>query len=139
MAPSTAAAKTSPSGAISAPASGTATAASTASSSAEGDIVALAASGVTRAKQVSAEIDRLLQAQKDARAEKKRLAAAVKNAHRRRSRLAKSARLLSTEDLLTVVAMRETERVARSVHPLPAALADVELEALETRRLQGGS
>ena len=77
------------------------------------------ASGVSRAKQVTAEIDDLLRAQKNAQEEKKRLAAAVENARRRRSRLHKRARPLSTEDLLTVVAMREAERAARRVDSLP--------------------
>ena len=37
----------------------------------------------------------------------------MKNAKRRRQRLTKRARLLTTEDLLTVVALREAERAAR--------------------------
>ena len=37
----------------------------------------------------------------------------VKNAKRRRSRLTKRARLLTTEDLLTVVALRESDRANR--------------------------
>ena len=45
--------------------------------------------------------------------EKKRLASEVKNAKRRRQRLTKRARLLTTEDLLTVVALRESDRAAR--------------------------
>lgn len=87
--------------------SGAAAASSSASSSGPGVIVALAASGSDRARKVSADIDELLQAQKRAREEKKRIAAELKNARRRRNRLTKKARLLSTEDLLTVVAMRE--------------------------------
>ena len=59
------------------------------------------------------EIDELLATQKRAREEKKRLANEVKNAKRRKQRLTKRARLLSTEDLLTVVALRESERAAR--------------------------
>ena len=52
------------------------------------------------------------------------MASEVKNARCRRSRLTKRARLLSTEDLLTVVALREGDRVARSVLPAPGVLAD---------------
>ena len=37
----------------------------------------------------------------------------VKNAKRRRSRLTKRARLLTTEDLSTVVALRESDRANR--------------------------
>ena len=73
----------------------------------------MAASGETRARQVTSQIDDLLAAQKRAHEEKKRLAAEVKNAKRRRSRLTKRARLLTTEDLLTVVALRESDRANR--------------------------
>ena len=59
------------------------------------------------------EIDELLAAQKRTRQEKKRLANEMKNAKRRKQRLTKRARLLTTEDLLTVVALRESERAAR--------------------------
>ena len=83
------------------------------SSSGGGGIVALAASGETRARQVTSQIDDLLAAQKRAHEEKKRLANEVKNAKRRRSRLTKRARLLTTEDLLTVVALRESDRANR--------------------------
>ena len=75
--------------------------------------MALAATGESKARQVTSEIDELLAAQKRAREEKKRLANEVKNAKRRKQRLTKRARLLSTEDLLTVVALRESERAAR--------------------------
>ena len=75
--------------------------------------MALAATGETRARQVTSQIDDLLLAQKRAREEKKRLANEVKNAKRRRQRLTKRARLLTTEDLLTVVALRESDRAAR--------------------------
>ena len=46
-------------------------------------------------------------------ARRKKLANEVKKAKRRKLRLTKRARLLSTEDLLTVVALREAERAAR--------------------------
>ena len=75
--------------------------------------MALAASGETRARQVTSQIDDLLAAQKRAHEENKRLANEVKNAKRRRSRLTKRARLLTTEDLLTVVALRESDRANR--------------------------
>ena len=55
----------------------------------------------------------LLAAQRWAREEKKKLANEVRNAKRRRARLTKRARLLTTEDFLMVVALRETERAAR--------------------------
>ena len=59
------------------------------------------------------EIDELLAAQKRTHEEKKRLANEVKNAKRRKMRLTQRARLLTTEDLLTVVSLREAERAAR--------------------------
>ena len=54
----------------------------------------------------------------------------LKNARRRRNRLTKKARQLSTEDLLTVVAMREADVARRSGDPAPAALADAVVEDL---------
>ena len=45
--------------------------------------------------------------QKEARLEKQRLAREIKNTRRKRARLVKRARLLSTEELLQVVCMRE--------------------------------
>ena len=77
--------------------------------------MALAATGESKARQVTSEIDELLGAQKRAREEKKKLANEVKNAKRRKQRLTKRARLLSTEDLLTVVALRESDRAAREI------------------------
>ena len=73
----------------------------------------MAASGESRAHRVTSHIDDLLAAQKRGREEKKRLASEMKNAKRRKARLTKRARLLTTEDLLTVVALRETDRAAR--------------------------
>ena len=75
--------------------------------------MALAATGESKARRVTSEIDELLAAQKRAREEKKKLANEMKNAKRRKQRLTKRARLLSTEDLLTVAALRESERAAR--------------------------
>ena len=48
----------------------------------------------------------------------------LKNARRRRNRLTKKARQLSTEDLLTVVAMREADVARRSGDAALPALAD---------------
>ena len=49
----------------------------------------------------------MIQSQKEQRAHRRKLAAELKNAKKRKARLQKRARLLSTEDLLTVVALRE--------------------------------
>ena len=76
--------------------------------------MALAATGESKARRVTSEIDELLAAQRRACEEKKKLANEVRNAKRRKQRLTKRARLLSTEDLLTVVALRESERAARA-------------------------
>ena len=48
----------------------------------------------------------------------------MKNAKRRRHRLTKRARLLTTEDLLTVVALRESERAAREHTSRTTAASD---------------
>ena len=80
--------------------------------------MALAATGESKARRVTSEIGELLAAQKRAREEKKRLANDMKNAKRRKQRLTKRARLLSTEDLLTVVALRESDRAARETASL---------------------
>ena len=109
---------------------GAATAASSSSSSGSGGLAALTRSGMTRARQVSADIDELLQAQKRAREEKRRLASELKNARRRRNRLTKRARQLSTEDLLTVVALREAEGKRRCGDPAPAGLGDAVMDDL---------
>ena len=69
MAPKTAAASSSAAAGDAPLPSGAAAAAASSSSSASGTFAVLAASGVTRAKQVSADIDQLLQAQKRAREE----------------------------------------------------------------------
>ena len=108
--------------------SGPAAAASSSSSSTSDALASLVASGSRRAREVSADIEGLLRAQKRAREEKRRLAADLKNARRRRNRLTKKARQLSTEDLLTVVAMREADAGRKSTGPAPAALADAVVE-----------
>ena len=115
-------------------ASGGATAVSQASSSGSGigdSLAALAARGTTTAKKVNSDIEELLVAQKKVRDDRKRLATEVKNARRRRNRLTKKARLLTTEDLLTVVALREGDRVADLVGGA-AADADADAEGGES-------
>ena len=124
MAPKTAVATSGAAAAASALPSGAAAAATAASSSSAEAFAVLAATGSRRAKEVSADIEDLLRAQKRAREEKRRLQADLKNARRRRNRLTKKARQLSTEDLLTVVAMREADVARRSGDAAPAALAD---------------
>ena len=52
------------------------------------------------------------------------------SARHRRNRLTKWARLLTTEDLLTVVSLREGDRVARGGLPAPGVLADAAAEEL---------
>ena len=47
------------------------------------------------------------------REERKRVAAELRNAQKRKQRLKHRARLLSSEDLMTVIAMRETDNVTR--------------------------
>ena len=59
------------------------------------------------------------------------MAAELKNARRRRNRLTKRARQLSTEDLLTVVALREADAARRSVDSAAAPLADGNVEEEE--------
>ena len=49
----------------------------------------------------------MIELQKEQRAHRRKLAADLKNAKKRKARLQKRARLLSTEELLTVVALRE--------------------------------
>ena len=61
------------------------------------------------------------------------MAAELKNARRRHNRLTKRARQLSTEDLLTVVALREAEGRRRSGDSAPAPLADADVEEQEDR------
>ena len=130
MAPKTAAATSGAAADASALPSGAAAAAASSSSSSSEAFAVLAATGSRRAREVSADIEELLRAQKRAREEKRRLQADLKNARRRRNRLTKKARQLSTEDLLTVVAMREADVARRSGDPAPAALADAVVEDL---------
>ena len=73
----------------------------------------MAGTGETRAKQVTSQIDELLAAVVRGREEKKRLASEVRSAKRRKALLTNLARLLTTEDPLTVVALCERDRAAR--------------------------
>jgi hypothetical protein len=58
------------------------------------------------------DIERLLDEQKKLRQEKRAVAKDLKNAQKRRRRLKHRARLLSNDDLLTVISLREAEPVA---------------------------
>lgn len=59
-------------------------------------------------------IENLIEEQKAMRLERKRIAQDLRNAQKKRSRLKTKARLLSTEDLLTVVALRERDMAAKA-------------------------
>jgi len=109
MAPKRAAAKTASSPkAKAAPAGGEPDATtSTASSSGSNHMHDLAQAGGNRAIQVRQDIDSLLQQQKDMRANRRKLTQDLKNAKKKKARLQQRARLLTTEELLTVVALRE--------------------------------
>ena len=58
---------------------------------------------------VTEDIDALVQQQREQRAHRRKLAQDLKNAKKKKERLQKRARLLSTEDLLTVVAVGDKE------------------------------
>ena len=53
----------------------------------------------------------MIQQQKDMRAHRRKVAQDLKNAKKKKQRLQKRARLLTTEDLLTVVALREKDHL----------------------------
>jgi hypothetical protein len=80
---------------------------STASSSGSNHMHDLAQAGGNRAIQVRQNIDSLLQQQQDMRANRRKLTQDLKNAKKKKARLQQRARLLTTEELLTVVALRE--------------------------------
>ena len=80
---------------------------STASSSGSNHLHDLAQAGGNRAIEVRQDIDSLLQQQKDMRANRRKLTQDLKNAKKKKARLQQRARLLTTEELLTVVALRE--------------------------------
>ena len=96
--------------------SGTSTAASEASPSA-GRFCQLATTGAQRADESQASIGRLLEQQKEARLKKQQLTKDIRNERRKRNRLTKKARLLTTEDLLQVIAMRERDAVMEAQQP----------------------
>ena len=111
------------------------------SSSGPRDIVAtLAEVGRANEDRVSAEISRLQKEQKRVRDERKRVSQELRNAQKRKQRLKHRARLLSSEDLMTVIAMRETDGVVRRVAETAAAPAvatsaePVAAETVEERR-----
>ena len=69
------------------------------------------------------------------REERKRVSQELRNAQKRKQRLKHRARLLSSEDLMTVIAMRETDGVVRRVAEAaaaPAGAASAEPPAAET-------
>ena len=108
MAPKRAADTSCDAAAEAAPASPSGTASSSgAASSSSGSLAQLARSGSSKAQQVTSDIETLIELQKEQRAHRRKLAADLKNAKKRKARLQKRARLLSTEELLTVVALRE--------------------------------
>ena len=62
---------------------------------------------------VSADIARLYAEQKQVKEDRKRVSNELRNAQKRKQRLKHRARLLSSEDLMTVIAMRETDTLTR--------------------------
>ena len=97
-------------------------------------VAALAAAGRANEDRVSAEITRLQREQKRVREERKRVAQELRNAQKRKQRLKHRARLLSSEDLMTVIAMRETDGVVRRVTEAaapPVGAASVEPPATD--------
>ena len=66
---------------------------------------------------VLTDIDELMFAQAEVRAKKKAVAVALKNAQRRKQRLKHKARLLSAEDLRSVLCLRVAEETASSAKP----------------------
>ena len=63
---------------------------------------------------VKDDIDKLLEEQKKVRADRKRVSSELKNAQRKQKRLKHRARLLSSEDLLRVMALRSQEEEAKA-------------------------
>ena len=110
-----------------------------ASSSGDSELTALRGGhvGERAAKGVNSEIQRLLADQKEVREARKRVANELKNAQRRRRRLKHRARLLSTDDLVTVLGLRAVEQghrkpvggQAQGKQPTSELLHDVEKEA----------
>ncbi len=69
---------------------------------------------VCSAAAMNSDIDRLLAEQKRIKDDKKRVAQDLKNALRRRKRLKHRPRLLSSDDLVRVMALREAENAAKA-------------------------
>ena len=63
------------------------------------------------------EVNRLKAVREAMNSEKKRLSAQLRNVNRKRSRLRSRAKLLSTNDLLEVYAMRVRANTAKDGHP----------------------
>ena len=98
--------------------------ASTASSQASGgapNLTELATRGQTKAAKFTAELDELIAEQRKAQKAKMEVNKQIRNQRRKTSRLKKRARLLSNEDLLTVVAMRSK---GAPIVPLPVPEQD---------------
>ena len=72
-------------------------------------VTAMAQAGAELGCKVSDDIARLRAEQKRVKEERKRVSDQLRNATKRKQRLKHRARLLSTEDLVTIAAMRETE------------------------------
>lgn len=66
---------------------------------------------------MSQHIDRLKAEQARLRADRKRVAKELKNASKRKSRLKRKARMLSNEDLLTVLLMRNPGDAEKAKEP----------------------
>ncbi len=63
---------------------------------------------------INSDIERLLQEQRRVKDERKRVVQELKNAQRRRKRLKHRARLLSSDDLVRVLSLREAELAAKA-------------------------
>ena len=109
MAPKRAATKTASSPkAKAAPAGGASdTTTSTASSSGSNHLHDLAQAGGNKAIEVRHDTDVFIQQQEEMRANRRKLPQDLKNAKKNKQRLQQGIRLLTTEELLTVVALRE--------------------------------
>ena len=98
-----------------APSGGAATSSSSSGNQRPATFAELAQTGSERATEVTTNIEDLIQEQKDLRASRRKLAADLRNARRKKARLQQRARTLSTEDLLTVVALREEQAAQAAV------------------------
>ena len=114
--------------ATAAPLSGGASSSSGDSQHRPASIIELAQQGSERATEVTTSIEDLIQAQKDMRAHRRKLSADLKNARRKKARLQQRARLLTTEDLLTVVALREAKAAEEAAARAASSTEDAEAE-----------